>query len=68
MEIEFEISHGDGISTLYGHMVTITVSVGQTVQQGQVIGYVGCTGHSTGYHLHFEIKQNGTQVDPMNYL
>ena len=63
-----EISHGDGTSTLYGHMVTITVSVGQTVQQGQVIGYVGCTGHSTGYHLHFEIKQNGTQVDPMNYL
>lgn len=63
-----EISHGDGTSTLYGHMVTITVSVGQTVQQGQVIGYVGCTGHSTGFHLHFEIKQNGTQVDPMPYL
>lgn len=63
-----EISHGDGTSTLYGHMLTITVSVGQTVQQGQVIGYVGCTGHSTGYHLHFEIKQNGTQVDPMPYL
>lgn len=51
-----EISHGDGTSTLYGHMVTITVSVGQTVEQGQVIGYVGCTGHSTGFHLHFEIK------------
>lgn len=63
-----EISHGDGTSTLYGHMVTITVSVGQTVQQGQVIGYVGCTGHSTGFHLHFEVKQNGTQVDPMPYL
>ena len=63
-----EISHGDGTSTLYGHMVTITVSVGQTVEQGQVIGYVGSTGHSTGYHLHFEIKQNGVQVDPMAYL
>lgn len=63
-----EISHGDGTSTLYGHMVTITVSVGQTVEQGQVIGYIGSTGHSTGYHLHFEIKQNGVQVDPMLYL
>lgn len=63
-----EISHGDGTSALYGHMVTITVSVGQVVEQGQVIGYVGCTGHSTGFHLHFEIKQNGTQVDPMPYL
>lgn len=63
-----EISHGDGTSTLYGHMLTITVSVGQTVNQGDIIGYVGCTGYSTGTHLHFEIKQNGTQVDPMPYL
>lgn len=63
-----EISHGDGTSTLYGHMLTITVSVGQTVNQGDIIGYVGCTGYSTGTHLHFEIKWNGTQVDPMPYL
>ena len=63
-----EISHGDGTSTLYGHMLTITVSVGQTVNQGDIIGYVGCTGYSTGTHLHFEIKQDGVQVDPMPYL
>ena len=63
-----EISHGDGTSTLYGHMLSITVSVGQTVNQGDIIGYVGCTGYSTGTHLHFEIKQNGVQVDPMPYL
>ena len=63
-----EISHGDGTSTLYGHMLSITVSVGQTVNQGDIIGYVGCTGYSTGTHLHFEIKQDGVQVDPMPYL
>ena len=51
------INHGDGRSTLYGHMSSRAVSVGQTVTQGQVIGYVGSTGNSTGPHIHFEIQQ-----------
>ena len=62
------ISHGDGDSTLYAHMVqgSQTVSVGDTVTQGQVIGQVGSTGRSTGYHLHFEIRENGSRIDPVN--
>ena len=62
------ISHGDGDSTLYAHMVqnSQTVSVGDTVSQGQVIGQVGTTGRSTGYHLHFEIRENGSRIDPVN--
>lgn len=63
------ISHSDGTSTLYAHMKTkAIVSVGQTVSQGQVVGYVGTTGRSTGNHLHFEIRVNGTRVDPVNYF
>lgn len=62
------ISHGDGDSTLYAHMVqnSQTVSVGDTVSQGQVIGQVGTSGRSTGYHLHFEIRENGSRIDPVN--
>lgn len=62
------ISHDGTYSTLYGHMSTVNVSVGQTVSQGQQIGTVGCTGFSTGPHCHFEIHVNGTAVDPAKYL
>jgi len=62
------IDHGRGLSTAYAHQSRIAVSNGQTVSQGQVIGYVGCTGHCFGPHLHFEVRINGTPVDPMGYL
>ncbi len=62
------IDHGRGLSTAYGHQSSIAVGNGQIVSQGQVIGYVGCTGHCFGDHLHFEVRVNGSAVDPLGYL
>jgi murein DD-endopeptidase MepM/ murein hydrolase activator NlpD len=62
------IQHGGSLSTCYGHQSRLAVSVGQSVSQGQVIGYSGNTGHSTGPHLHFEVRVNGSPVDPLGYL
>lgn len=62
------INHGDGFSSLYGHMTYYTVSYGQTVSQGEIIGYVGSTGYSTGNHLHFTLFYNGSTVNPMDYI
>jgi murein DD-endopeptidase MepM/ murein hydrolase activator NlpD len=62
------IDHGGGLSTAYAHQSSIAAGVGQTVSQGQTIGYVGCTGHCFGPHLHFEVRVNGTPVDPLGYL
>ncbi len=64
------INHGNGYTTVYGHMSRIAVSYGQTVTQGQVIGYVGSTGNSTGPHLHFEIRASATAmpIDPKSFL
>lgn len=62
------INHADGYSSLYGHMTNYTVYAGDYVTQGQIIGYVGSTGWSTGPHLHFTIYYNGADVNPMNYV
>ena len=62
------IDHGNGWRTLYGHMSALGCSVGQAVQRGQVIGYVGSTGNSTGNHCHFEMYQNGTLVSARNFF
>ncbi len=62
------ISHDGTYSTVYGHLASACVSVGQYVEQGQVIGYIGSTGWSTGAHLHFEVRVNGSRVDPLGYV
>ena len=62
------VAHGSNISTLYGHMSSINVSVGQTVSRGQCLGGVGSTGASTGNHLHFEVRVNGSPVSPWGYI
>ena len=62
------IDHGNGYITLYGHMSSIAVSNGQSVSQGDIVGYVGSTGISTGPHLHFEVRQNGGTVNPMSFF
>jgi murein DD-endopeptidase MepM/ murein hydrolase activator NlpD len=62
------IDHHNGIATAYAHQSRIAVSCNQDVAQGQLIGYVGCTGFCTGPHLHFEVRVNGAPVDPLGYL
>ncbi|MBP2634450.1 MAG: envC 2 [Firmicutes bacterium] len=63
-----QINHGKGIETIYGHNSRVIVSAGQAVKKGQVIAYLGSTGRSTGPHLHYEIRVNGTAVDPIRFL
>jgi murein DD-endopeptidase MepM/ murein hydrolase activator NlpD len=62
------INHGYGYQTLYGHMVRVKAKVGQTVKRGEVIGYIGSTGKSTGPHCHYEVIKRGTKVDPVYYF
>lgn len=62
------IDHGDRYSTAYGHMSEIAVEAGQDVKQGELIGYIGSTGWSTGPHLHFEIRLDGERIDPEEFF
>lgn len=63
-----EISHGNGIETRFGHMSRIAVFPGQRIKQGQIVGYVGSTGRSTGPHLHYEVRIAGTPVNPIPFV
>jgi murein DD-endopeptidase MepM/ murein hydrolase activator NlpD len=65
---EVVINHGNGIETLYGHLSGFAVTTGQQVREGQIIGYVGMSGRSTGPHLHYEVRINNTPVNPHRYL
>jgi murein DD-endopeptidase MepM/ murein hydrolase activator NlpD len=62
---EVEIAHGAGIMSIYGHMSEIVARTGSYVHAGQLIGYVGSSGLSTGPHLHFEVRQGGQPVNPL---
>jgi murein DD-endopeptidase MepM/ murein hydrolase activator NlpD len=62
------IDHGNGLKTLYGHLRSISVSLGQQVNQGTILGPSGTTGYSTGVHLHFEVQKDGIRVNPLGYL
>ena len=62
------LAHGSGMSTVYMHASALLVSVGETVEQGEVIAKVGSTGYSSGNHLHFGVIKNGTYVNPLNYI
>jgi len=62
------LDHGGGLQTCYAHQSAFAVGSGQSVDQGDVIGYVGCTGHCYGDHLHFEVRVNGAPTDPLGYL
>jgi murein DD-endopeptidase MepM/ murein hydrolase activator NlpD len=62
------IDHGGGLATAYAHQSSFAVGYGTHVSQGDTIGYVGCTGHCFGPHLHFEVRVNGSPVDPLGYL
>lgn len=61
------VDHGNGIVTIYAHNSSLNVSVGQNVSQGDIVAYAGSTGYSTGAHCHFEVRVNGTKVNPGNY-
>ena len=65
---EIILDHGAGISTIYGHLSGFAITAGQTVKRGQIIGYVGSAGRSTGPHLHYEVRIRDTPVNPHKYL
>ena len=63
-----EIDHGDGLTTRYAHMSKILVKEGDVVERGAVVGKVGSSGRSTGAHLHYEIRRNGTAINPLRFI
>ena len=63
-----EVDHGSGYETLYGHLSAISVGIGEWVERGQIVGVSGSTGRSTGAHLHFEVRRNGVQQNPLLFL
>lgn len=63
-----QIDHGNGMASLYGHNARLAVNVGDKVKKGQVISYMGSTGRSTGPHVHYEIRVNGSPVDPISFM
>jgi murein DD-endopeptidase MepM/ murein hydrolase activator NlpD len=63
-----EIDHGNGLTTYYGHMSKIEAAAGETITRGQLLGYVGSTGRSTGPHLHFEVRLNDKPINPRHFL
>ena len=63
-----EVEHGNAIQTRYGHMSSYIVTPGQQVKKGQILGYVGSTGRSTGNHLHYEVRIEGAPVNPMPFV
>jgi murein DD-endopeptidase MepM/ murein hydrolase activator NlpD len=62
------VDHGDGIATLYAHQSRLAAAEGQVVNQGDIVGFVGTTGHSTGNHLHFEVRVDAQPRNPRPYL
>ncbi len=62
------VSHGYGLTTRYGHLAKVAVEPGQKIRQGDTVGFVGSTGKATGYHLHYEVRQDGKAVDPVAYI
>lgn len=62
------VNHNNGMKTIYAHLSSISVKVGQTVEKGSKLGVMGSTGRSTGIHLHFEVYKNGALQNPMDYL
>jgi murein DD-endopeptidase MepM/ murein hydrolase activator NlpD len=62
------VDHGNGFSTRYAHISRFTVEQGDEVEQGQIIGYIGSTGNSTGPHLHYEVWHQGKPVNPMQFV
>ncbi|HLG28349.1 MAG TPA: M23 family metallopeptidase, partial [Paenisporosarcina sp.] len=62
------VDHKNGLQTTYAHLASINVQNGQTVSSGTKLGIMGSTGRSTGIHLHFEVRKNGSLVNPLNYI
>ena len=65
---KIRIDHNNGYETIYAHLESMDVKIGDTVKSGSKIGIMGSTGHSTGTHLHFEIFKNGRLVDPLDFM